>query len=225
MSAAAATSALKQALQRLPASRSSLLLDGAATRLSSNASYYCVQSNPLAATTVARAPFSSAAAALDEDLEREVLYGGSQNPSPVTAYLNLAVQGHTAIGPPSKYRPSEPVVLKCGISEDNLTFKTNSYQRLIHAPYVQHQEHKVTLSVRWHMLPLNDLEKRILMEIVGNRYKPETNELRLTSEQFGSRIENKRHLTSILDRMVFAARNLAAEATKQPGTAAAATEA
>ena len=69
MSAAAATSALKQALQRLPASRSSLLLDGAATRLSSNASYYCVQSNPLAATTVARAPFSSATAALDKIIE------------------------------------------------------------------------------------------------------------------------------------------------------------
>lgn len=213
MSSSAAASALKQALARFPAaSRSSLL----ATRLSSNASYYVQSSStPLAATTAARAPFSSAAAALDEDMEREALYGAGGS-SPITEYFSMAVQGHTAAGPPAKYLPSQAVVLKCGISEDDLSFKTASYQRLIHAPYVQHQEHKVTLCVRWHNLPLNDFEKRILQEIVGSRYNPETSELRLSSEQFGSRIENKRHLTSILDRMVFAARNLAAESSKQP---------
>ena len=223
--AVAATRAIQHALQRLPASRR-LLLDGA--RLSSNASYYCAHNSSSKAAVVgvvARAPFSSAAAALDEDLERESLYGGVGNPSPMTEFLKLAVQGHTPTSSPdgsankaaSKYRPSESVVLKCGIAEDDLSFKTTSYQRLIHAPYVPHHEHKVTLCVRWHVLPLNDFEKRILMEIVGNRYNPENNELRLTSEQFGSRIENKRHLTSILDRMVFAARNLAVEATKQEG--------
>lgn len=231
MSAAvAATSALKQALRRLPASRIRLLLDSA--RLSSNASYYCAQSGSKAAVAARAAPFSSAAAALDEDAERESLYGGVGKPSPITEFFKLAVQGHTPTGPPpgasdnnaaSKYRPSESVVLKCGIAEDDLTFKTASYQRLIHAPYVQHHEHKVTLGVRWHVLPLNDFEKRILMEIVGNRYNPETNELRLTSDQFGSRIENKRHLTSILDRMVFAARTLAVEATKQEGVNASST--
>ena len=119
------------------------------------------------------------------------------------------------MGPPSKYHPSESVTLKCGISEDDLSFKTASYGRLIHTPHVQQQEHKVTLCVRWHVLPLNEFEKRILMEIVGGRYRPEDNELRLKSEQFGSRIENKRHLVSMLDRLVFAARKLAAEAQKQ----------
>ena len=221
---AAATSALKQVLKRLPISRGSssiLRLEGAtASRLASNASYYCAQTQSTA-IVLSRAPFSSAAAALDEELEREALYGGQDSPSPITEFLKLAVKGHTPTGPPpspesraSKYRASESATLKCGIPEDHLTFKTTSYQRLWHSPYVQKHEHKVTLCIRWHHLPLNDFEKRILMEIVGNRYSPDKNELKLTSNQFGSRIENKRHLTSILDRLVFAARNLAVEARK-----------
>jgi len=132
----------------------------------------------------------------------------------MTEYLKQMSLGHTAAGPPPKYAPTPAPKLKCGIAEDDLTFKTSSYQRLIHSPYVQHQEHKVTLTCRWHVLPLNDFEKRILQEIVGNRYNPKTNELKLTSEQFGSRIENKRHLTSILDRMVLAAKKLAVEASQ-----------
>ena len=162
--------------------------------------------------------------ALDEDLERERMYEGE--PSPMTEFLDLAVNhGHTSIGPPPKYRLVEAPVLKCGISEHDLTFKTTSYGRLIDTPHVQHQEHKVTMCVRWHVLPLNDFEKRILMEIVGARYKPEHNELKLTSEQFGSRIENKRHLVSMLDRLVFAARKLAVEAQKHQQEANAATAA
>jgi len=153
--------------------------------------------------------FSSASAAMDEEAERQAMYGGG--PSPFTEYFDLAVNhGHTALGPPSKYQVKEAVMLACGISEDDLVFKTASYQRLMHAPYVQHHEHKVTMSLRWGLLPLNDFEKRILIEIVGGRYNPERNELKMTSDQFGSRIENKRHLTSMLDRLVFAARKLAA---------------
>ncbi|CAB9503774.1 expressed unknown protein [Seminavis robusta] len=170
-----------------------------------------------------RRAFSSAACALDEDLERERLYGGQ--PSPMSEFLDLAVNhGHTSTGAPPKYQLVEAPVLKCGISEDDLTFKTTSFGRLIEAPYVQHQEHKVTMCVRWHVLPLNDFEKRILMELVGGRYNPEQNQLKLTSDQFGSRIENKRHLTSMLDRLVFAARKLAVEATKQESVEATAVE-
>jgi hypothetical protein len=35
--------------------------------------------------------------------------------------------------------------------------------------------------------------------------------LRLTSDQFGSRIENKRHLVSMLDRIVLSSQRLAKE--------------
>ena len=139
----------------------------------------------------------------------------------MSEFLDLAVnQGHTSIGPPPKYQLVEAPVLKCGISEDDLTFKTTSFGRLMEAPFVQHQEHKVTMCVRWHVLPLNDFEKRILMEIVGARYNPDENLLKLTSEQFGSRIENKRHLVSMLDRLVFAARKLAVDAQGRQKTEA-----
>ena len=199
------SNALKQALKRV-SQRS--LVDRTAVRLSTNSSYYATRSQPFSS-------FSSAE-------EEEALYGGK--PSPITEYLNLAVQGVTAAGFKSQSSSSsaadERTTLKCGIPEDELTFKTASYQRLLMAPYVQHQEHKVTVSVPWKQLPLNEFEKRILMEIVGSRYRPETNELRLTSEQFGSRIENKRHLTSMLDRLVFAARKLADEASGGDGSGA-----
>lgn len=150
---------------------------------------------------------------MDEELERKSLYGSAGGMSPISEFFDLAVNhGHTGLGPPPKYRVSEPLMLKCGISEDDISFKTTNYQNLIYAPYVQHQEHKVTMRVKEHVLPLNDFEKRILKEIVGNRFREDGRVLQMSSEQFGSRIENKRHLTSMLDRLVFAARKLAAAA-------------
>lgn len=181
--------AVKMALQRLPVAKSAAL-----TR---------------ARPVVAMRTFASAAAALDEEAERRALYG-SGGSSAISEYFDLAVNhGHNSLGPPPKYQVKEAVMLACGICEDDIAFKTTSYQRLMQAPYVQHREHKVTMIVKWNVLPLNDFEKRILMEIVGQRYNPEKNELKMTSDQFGSRIENKRHLTSMLDRLVFAARKLA----------------
>lgn len=160
-------------------------------------------------------PFSSAAAALDEDLEREFLYG-TRGTSPISEFLDLAVNhGHTGLGAPAKYRVSEPVMLECGISEDDISFKTSNYGNLIYAPHVQHQEHKVTMRVKENVLPLNEFELRILKEIVGGRYRDDEGVLQLSSEQFGSRIENKRHLTSMLDRLVSAARKLAAAADEE----------
>lgn len=182
------TTAMKLALQRIP--RTALISRTA---------------------VIASRPFSSAACALDEEAEREALYQGGS--SPISEFFDLAVNhGHTNLGPPPKYKVSEAAILKCGISEDDLAFKSASYQQLIYAPYVQQGEHKVTMIVKWDVLPLNDFEKRILMEIVGSRYNETKKELKMTSNQFGSRIENKRHLTSMLDRVVFAARKLAAAA-------------
>jgi hypothetical protein len=201
----APSNALKQALKRV-SQRS--LVDRTAARLSSNSSCDAERFRH----------FSSASANTTSTSQEEELYGGK--PSPISEYLNLAVQGVSSAGFQSHPSP-ERIVLKCGIPEDELTFKTASYQRLLMAPYVQHQEHKVSVSLPWNQLPLDDFEKRIMMEIVGSRYRPETNELRLSSEQFGSRIENKRHLTSMLDRLVFAARKLAKEADGKETTMAA----
>ena len=50
-----------------------------------------------------------------------------------------------------------------------------------------------------------------MKEIVGNRLNDETGLLQLSSSQFGSRIENKRHTVSMLERIVESAKTLAAK--------------
>jgi len=111
--------------------------------------------------------------------------------------------------------------LKCGVPESALRFKTVSYGRMIVEPHVQPGEHKVTMKVGMHVLPLEtELEHTIFRQIVGRRCLPERNELRLTSDQFASRIENKRHLVSMLDRIIINTKRLAQEteaADKQAG--------
>jgi Mitochondrial ribosomal subunit protein len=117
---------------------------------------------------------------------------------------------------------SEPVLrsnkfLKCGISENALRFKTQSYGRLLQAPFVHANEHRVTLLVRLDALPFtHQLEHDILQEIVGiQRYNVERNELLLQSVQFASRIENKRHLVSMLDRLVLSCQSLAKQVMEE----------
>jgi Mitochondrial ribosomal subunit protein len=107
--------------------------------------------------------------------------------------------------------------LKCGIAQDALRFKTQSYGRLLNPPYLHANEHRVVLLVRLHALPFtSQLEHDILQEIVGSqRYNVERNELRLQSVQFASRIENKRHLVSMLDRLVLSCQTLAQQVAEE----------
>ena len=70
------------------------------------------------------------------------------------------------------------------------------------APYIMTKEHQVTVKVHTSDLPLNAQEKEILREIVGKRLNDERKELRMSSNVFGSRIENKRHVVSMLDRIL-----------------------
>lgn len=106
--------------------------------------------------------------------------------------------------------------LKCGIPDMALRFTTTSYGRLINAPYVHSQEHQVTLKVNTRWVPLKGMEWDILREIVGpRRFNEERRELRLTSDRFGSRIENKRHLVSMLDRIVTSCQHLGRELAQQ----------
>jgi len=102
--------------------------------------------------------------------------------------------------------------LNCGVSESVLKFRTTCYDRLILAPYVQASEYRVILQVNMKHLPLeSDLEKEIFHQIVGTRFDHDLNELKLTSNQFASRIENKRHLCWMLDRIVMGSKKLAEE--------------
>lgn len=105
-------------------------------------------------------------------------------------------------------------VLKCGIPEDVLRFSSMTYGRTLMAPTVHPNEHRVVLKVNKVHLPLSDVEMTILREIVGDRLNDERSELRLTSNQFGSRIENKRHLVSMLDRIILSCQRLGSELQK-----------
>jgi hypothetical protein len=115
--------------------------------------------------------------------------------------------------------------LKCGIPEEVLRFTTTCYGRTLAAPHVMVNEHKVVVCVNTKYLPLDETEKEILREIVGKRLNDERNELRLQSNQFGSRIENKRHVVSMLDRIILACQRLGRELRGEAAETAAKTSA
>ena len=114
-------------------------------------------------------------------------------------------------------------LLECGLDESRLKFKTKCYGRLLQAPFVHPNEHKVVLSVALDDLPLTtQLERDICLEIVGpQRWQHEKGELRLSSVSFASRIENKRHLVSMLDKLVLQCQRLAAQVVEQGSQAVA----
>lgn len=119
--------------------------------------------------------------------------------------------GRTSLGTTSDSPTPEERYLKCGVKESSLRFKTRHFGRSQLSPHIQPGEHSVTMKVNWTEVPLTPLERDIVVQIVGNRVNEERNELRLTSNQFGSRIENKRHLVSMLDRIILSAKRLANE--------------
>ena len=106
--------------------------------------------------------------------------------------------------------------LKCGIPESRLRFKSVSFGRLQLAPYLEPGEFQVGLKVNYDDIPIDGpLEEEIFHQIVGRRFNPDRNELRLTSNKFASRIENKRYLCSMLDRIVLSTKRLAKEVEQQ----------
>lgn len=105
-------------------------------------------------------------------------------------------------------------MLPCGLPESSLRFTTTHYGRLLQAPFVHQNEHTVVMTARLGN-SLSETEQLILKEIVGERFDTEKKTLRLTSRQFGSRIENKRHLVSMLNRIVTSCKNLAKQAEEE----------
>jgi hypothetical protein len=138
--------------------------------------------------------------------------------------------GPTTLGTTEEYlefekeRAKHQKMLQCGIPESKLRFTTTSFGRTLIAPHVHPNEHRVVLKINTRNLPLEPPEMEILREIVGNRLNDERQELRLTSNQFGSRIENKRHLVSMLDRIVLSCQRLGAELKTDRGVTDAADE-
>ena len=116
--------------------------------------------------------------------------------------------------------------LDCGICESDLRFRTTSYGRFALPPYVAPGEHRVTVVLNLDAIPWDEqrgaAEKEVLLQIVGSRYNADKNELKLSSEKFGSRIENKRYLVGMIEKIVSNSRELALEFAKEDEKASAA---
>ena len=129
--------------------------------------------------------------------------------SPFQEIFGTIQEGKTFLGTKEFQYPNVKV-LKCGVSEHHLRFKTTTYGRLLEEPFVRPNEHRVILQVAIRHIPLTETQKILIKEIVGHRLNDDTGILQLSSSQFGSRIENKRHVVSMLERAVESAKTLAA---------------
>jgi hypothetical protein len=145
--------------------------------------------------------------------------GGGYYESPLQEIFDrMKANGPTALGTTQEILDIEKAFemhqkkLECGIPEKALRFTSTSYGRTLLPPYVHANEHRVIMKINTKDLPFTSpYEFEILREIVGDRLNDERKELRLTSNKFGSRIENKRHLVKMLDRIVLSCQKLGAE--------------
>lgn len=136
--------------------------------------------------------------------------------SPYSDFFANVEAGRTSLGTTEEMeqRASElqQQCLQCGILESELRFITTSYGRFALPPYVSPGEHRVTVKVALSAIPFeNEREKDVFIQIVGSRYDPKKGDLQLSSEKFASRIENKRYLVDMIERIVSNARELAKE--------------
>ncbi|KAL7576372.1 hypothetical protein ACA910_018182 [Epithemia clementina (nom. ined.)] len=99
--------------------------------------------------------------------------------------------------------------LECGLCEDALRFKTVYYGKMITLPGIHANEHRVTMMVDIKDLPLDDLGKQILQQLVGiNRYNVHSGKVKMSAVVFASRIENKRYIVRMFDKLVLACQRL-----------------
>jgi len=136
--------------------------------------------------------------------------------SPYSGFFANVEAGRTSLGTTAEMEQRalelEEKHLECGIPESELRFRTVSYGRYALPPYVAPGEHRVTVKVALSAIPFNnEQEKEIFLEIVGPRFNPKKGDLQLSSEKFASRIENKRYLVDMIERIVSSARELAKE--------------
>ena len=136
--------------------------------------------------------------------------------SPYSKFFTNLEAGRTTLGTTLEMdqRAAELVErrLKCGILESELRFQTTSYGRFVLPPHVSPGEHRVIVKVALSAIPFeNEAEEEIFLDIVGVRYNPKKGYLQLSSEKFASRIENKRYLVDMIERIVLNARKLAKE--------------
>lgn len=141
---------------------------------------------------------------------------GERYVSPYSEFFANIDAGRTSLGTTEEEMKMASEIqeqtLECGILESELRFMTKSYGRYALPPYVAPGEHRVTVKVALSAIPFDsDQERDIFLQIVGSRFDPKKGILQLSSEKFASRIENKRHLVDMIERIVSSARELAKE--------------
>ncbi|KAF7728021.1 37S ribosomal protein S24, mitochondrial [Apophysomyces ossiformis] len=87
-------------------------------------------------------------------------------------------------------------------SDQILKFKTHTYLGEGHPV-----ERKVVLTVKVSDLKLNDTERHKLLLLAGPRYDVNTDEIKLSSEKFPHRKQNKKYVSDTLDKLVAEAKN------------------
>ena len=143
--------------------------------------------------------------------------------SPYADFFSNIEAGRTSLGTTEEMEQKLSELaeqkLDCGIYESDLRFRTTSYGRFALPPYVSPGEHRVTVTLSLDSIPWDEergeAEKEILLQIVGSRYNPEKNVLKLSSEKFASRIENKRYLVGMIEKIVSNSKQLAIEFAKE----------
>ena len=148
------------------------------------------------------------------------IYSSSVYESPMQSFFDdMYCNGPTTLGTTDdliKYerqvQQQEKKMMNCGIPESKLRFTTTSFGRTLDAPHVHNNEHRVIGKLHHNDLPFTTTshEYQILEQIVGPQ-RLNNSYLRLTSNQFGSRIENKRHVVSMMDRIISSCQRLASE--------------
>lgn len=58
-------------------------------------------------------------------------------------------------------------------------------------------------------LNLNEMEAAVMVRMMGKRYNQNKREIKLTGDRFPNRVENKRHVVLLLEKLLLEARRLA----------------
>lgn len=99
------------------------------------------------------------------------------------------------------------------VSDDKLVFTLKSsfnHGNSIFYPHLKFNpaDYKVALQVHTNDLGLNEDELKIFLLMVGPRYNQGKKEVKLTTDRFPNRIENKRYLIMLLENLILETKNI-----------------
>ena len=112
--------------------------------------------------------------------------------------------------------PEEKVPAPRTISDDKLRFQmraTFTHGSSIFYPHLKHHpaDYKVAVVVNVADLGFsNNTERAVFIQMIGPRFNQGKNEVRLTAEKFANRLENRKYLIYLLEKLVAEAKQISA---------------